>query len=117
MNVDQTAILALPAKERPINADAIAYVIPKQPGNHKEKFILFSLASWADENGISAPDKNQMLGSVTNVSEKTLTRIPERLIAGNFIADTGERRGDAEQIIIYQIIGFPPDSSSEELVP
>lgn len=93
-----------------MSASVLAIVLETRVDHSSDKFILVSLANYADDNGVSCPSQAR-LQAETELDRKTVIACLERLAQAGFIRDTGLRTGDTKQVIIWKILGLPATST------
>jgi hypothetical protein len=69
------------------------------------------MCNYADEFGICYPSV-AALGSDTAQDRKTVIANIHSLVAGGYLKDTGERRGQTRQVIVYQLVGLNESNSN-----
>lgn len=103
--------------------DAIAWALDQPVGRSAAKFLLVALADCVNGEGIEdmlAFPSAAHLARRTAQDEKTVQANLARLREQGFIEDTGERRGNTRQIVVYRLktpeIGplFAQESSAKD---
>jgi hypothetical protein len=81
---------------------ALAWALKQPIRPSSLKFLLVACADVTPENGRTYPSV-AYLSEITQQNRKTVLRGLARLVERGFLADTGERKGRTNQVIVYSL--------------
>lgn len=86
-----------------MSVEAISWALQQDVKHSSAKFVLVALANCADGKEFLAWPSVAYLVEATAQDRKTVTANIARLKEAGYIEDTGERRGNTKQVIVYRL--------------
>lgn len=95
-----------------MSVEAISWALKQKIKPSTTKFVLVAIANCADGKDAIAWPSVGYLVDATGQDRKTVMAAISRLIDMGYLRDTGERRGQTRQVIVYQLTE-PADTSEQ----
>lgn len=86
-----------------MSVEAISWALQQDVKQSSAKFVLVALANCANGTEFLAWPSVAYLVDATSQDRKTVTANLNRLKEAGYIEDTGERRGNTKQVIVYRL--------------
>lgn len=96
-----------------MSVEAISWALKQYVKPSSTKFVLVAIANCADGKDAIAWPSIAYLSEATGQDRKTVLAAIARLISMGYLRDTGERRGQTKQVVVYQLT--EPSSTVSEI--